>query len=340
MLTLEQLALARKMEKHEKPGGSTAAPALAVEDLSTPVASKTDSVLLTGLHGFCMALADSVPGVSGGTIAFILGFYERLLTALHGLTVHDGILRKQSLMYLLKLGLGWAVGMLAANLALVQVFELHVYFMSSLFLGLTAVSIPMVLHSELATLKRKPWAALFLPLGIAMVVGLVIVRTSAVPWIAINFQRLSPDSVLYLFLSGMIAICAMALPGISGSTLLMVFGVYVPTVYAVGQVMALQFSFLPALLVLAFGAITGLLLFIRTLKKALSNYRPEMIYLILGLMVGSLYAICAGPTTLSVPKEALSLSTFNILGFLLGGIILIVLERLQAKLQPSTRLSY
>ena len=65
---------------------------------------------LTAFHGFCMALADSVPGVSGGTIAFILGFYDRFLDALHQLFGTDKDARRAAVRYLLQLGLGWVVG--------------------------------------------------------------------------------------------------------------------------------------------------------------------------------------------------------------------------------------
>ncbi len=92
-------------------------------------------MILTAIHGFCMALADSVPGVSGGTIAFILGFYDRFLDALHSLFGRDAGLRKAAVLYLLKLGLGWAVGMGACVLALSKLFAAHIYFMSSLFLA-------------------------------------------------------------------------------------------------------------------------------------------------------------------------------------------------------------
>ena len=68
-------------------------------------------MILTAIHGFCMALADSVPGVSGGTIAFILGFYDRFLDALHSLFGKDAGARKSAILYLLKLGVGWALGM-------------------------------------------------------------------------------------------------------------------------------------------------------------------------------------------------------------------------------------
>ena len=63
-------------------------------------------MILTAIHGFCMALADSGPGVSGGTIAFILGFYDRVLNALHSLFGKDADARKSAIIYLLKLGLG------------------------------------------------------------------------------------------------------------------------------------------------------------------------------------------------------------------------------------------
>ena len=99
-------------------------------------------MILTAFHGFCMALADSVPGVSGGTIAFIPGFYERLLDALHGLFRGTGAERKAGLLYLLKLGLGWDAGMAACVVLLSGLFARNIYFMSSLFLGLTACSIP------------------------------------------------------------------------------------------------------------------------------------------------------------------------------------------------------
>ena len=70
-------------------------------------AIKSNFMILTAIHGFCMALADSVPGVSGGTIAFILGFYDRFLDALHSLFGKDNAARRAAIVYLLELGAGW-----------------------------------------------------------------------------------------------------------------------------------------------------------------------------------------------------------------------------------------
>ena len=104
--------------------------------------------MLSAFHGLCMALADSVPGVSGGTIAFILGFYDDLLRALQGLFNGKGPVRRQSLRALLRFGIGWGVGMAACILVLAELFELHVYFMCSLFLGLSAAAFPLVACAE------------------------------------------------------------------------------------------------------------------------------------------------------------------------------------------------
>ena len=105
-------------------------------------------MIITALNGFCMALADSVPGVSEGTIAFILGFYDRFLDSLHALFGKDRAERKAALIYLAKLGAGWGIGMITCVLALSGMFEKNIYFMSSLFLVLTVASLPFIIIAE------------------------------------------------------------------------------------------------------------------------------------------------------------------------------------------------
>lgn len=121
-----------------------------------------------------MALADSVPGVSGGTIAFILGFYDDLLRALHGLFGRDRSVRQQSLRALLRFGAGWAAGMIACILVLAELFELHIYFMCSLFLGLSAAAFPLVLRAERSALRNAARCAPLALLGAALTVGLTL----------------------------------------------------------------------------------------------------------------------------------------------------------------------
>ena len=91
--------------------------------------------LITLLHGFCMALADSVPGVSGGTIAFLMGFYDNFIGSLNALISGSKQERIQAVKYLIKLGIGWVIGFCSSVLVLANVFESHIYRVSSLFIG-------------------------------------------------------------------------------------------------------------------------------------------------------------------------------------------------------------
>lgn len=241
-----------------------------------------------------MALADSVPGVSGGTIAFILGFYDRFLDSLHALFGKDRAERKAALIYLAKLGAGWGIGMITCVLALSGMFEKNIYFMSSLFLVLTVASLPFIIIAERPALKRLG-AAPFTVLGIAIVVGLTALRVGATALGKVSFSLLSPLSLLYIFLAGAVAITAMVLPGISGSSILLIAGVYLPAVQAVKAFLGLDFSVLPGLLALGFGVIAGVGLSIHGIREALRKCRSQMVWLILGLMLGSTYAIANGP---------------------------------------------
>ena len=286
-------------------------------------------MILTAFHGFCMALADSVPGVSGGTIAFILGFYERFLDALHNAFRGTAQTRKAALVYLAKLGCGWVLGMGACVVVLSQLFEQNIYFMSSLFLGLTLCSIPFVAAAERDALKNLRCAA-FLLLGIATVVGLTLLRSTGLGIGAIRYDALQPLQYVYLFLSGAVAITAMVLPGISGSSVLLIAGVYLPTIQAVHSFFRLQLSVVPGLCALGFGILAGVGFSIHSIRAALQHHRSAMVWLILGLMLGSLYAIVNGPASLNTPQPAMTLATFQLPAFLLGAAILLGLNALKA----------
>ncbi len=289
-------------------------------------------MIWTAFNGMCMALADSVPGVSGGTIAFILGFYERLLDSIHGLFrgTHDE--RRDAIRYLVKLGCGWLVGMAVAMTVLAAVLNSGIYLLCSAFLGLTLASIPFIVNQERATMRGHWGCLVFTVIGAAVVVGITLMRQS-MGEVSLDLSALSLVQYLYVFVAGMVAISAMILPGISGSTLLLIFGVYAPTVMGIHQLMSGQLAVLPAILVLALGAVCGLALAIGVVRKALERFRPAMMYLIVGLMIGSLFAITMGPTTLSSAQPALSFSTFNVLAFIAGVGVLLALEAMRRSVE-------
>ena len=285
-------------------------------------------MILTAFHGFCMALADSVPGVSGGTIAFILGFYDRFLDSLHALFGKDGAARREALRYFVKLGAGWVIGMAACVLALSGLFEKNIYFMSSLFLGLTIASLPFIVTAEKIALRRTG-SAPFALLGLFIVVGLTLLRGGSASLGNVSFTALSPLPLAYLFLSGALAITAMVLPGISGSSILLIAGVYLPAIQAIRSFLHLELSVLPGLFALGFGVLAGVAVSIHAIRTALHKYRSQMVWLILGLMLGSLYAIANGPMSLDTPQPPLNIATFDVPAFLLGIAVLLGLEGLR-----------
>ena len=285
-------------------------------------------MIINFIRGLCMALADSVPGVSGGTIAFIMGFYDKFINSLDSLIYGSKKEKIESLKFLIKLGIGWIVGMVLAALVLANLFDKHIYIISSLFLGFVIFAIPLIIKEEKECLKGKYYNIIFTIIGIVLVV-LITILNPVSSNSSVDITKLNFGLIIYLIIAGMVAISAMVLPGISGSTLLLIFGLYISIMTGIKEVLHFNLKYLPALIFFALGVVMGILLVIKILKNALKKFRSATIYLVLGLMLGSIYAIIMGPTTLKVAKSAMSIKTFNILFFIIGGIIIIGLEKLK-----------
>ncbi len=228
--------------------------------------------------GFCMGASDVVPGVSGGTMAFILGIYEELIEAiksfdLKGLRLLLSLkfgpcLDRISWKFLLALGTGILTAIFTLAKLLSWLLENEPVLIWSFFLGLILAS---VLSVSRRIQRWGPGTWLCLAgggLGTYFLVGLVPVATPNDPW--------------FVFLSGALAICAMILPGISGSFILVLLGKYHYVLEAVNQR-----DFLVLALVGA-GACAGLASFSRLLGWLLRHYHDLMVAGLTGLMVGSL----------------------------------------------------
>lgn len=295
-------------------------------------------ILLDMIRGFCMALADSVPGVSGGTIAFLMGFYDKFINSLNDIVGKNHRKRKEAAIFLFKLLSGWAIGFILSALVLGNVFGTHIYSISSLFLGFIIFAIPIIVKEEKETLKGKYINILFTLLGIGIVILISVLNpASGGEGIKVDVANLNIGIILYVFVAAMIAICAMVLPGISGSTLLLIFGLYVPIISAIKDVLHFKLEYLPILIIFGLGVITGILTTIKLIKKALQKYRTQTIYFILGLMVGSIYPVILGPTTLEVPQEALSIKTFSILFFLIGGVVIFGMQKFKEMVEKNSK---
>ncbi len=287
-------------------------------------------IILIG--GALMALANTVPGVSGGTIALIMGFYDRFIGSIDDLIFGKKKERLEALRFLVPLAIGMVVAFIPAVLVLSSIFESHIYVLSSLFFGLTLFAFPVVILEEKETFRHyRAWHLLFLVIGLAIVAGITFCRTSGT-FGTINTESFSLGLGFYSFVCGAVGVSAMVLPGMSGSTLLLIFGMYNPVIDGISSILKLDFSPLPMILCFGVGVIFGFVVIVKLLKKCLARFRSQSVHLVLGMMLGSLYAIVMGPQTLDVPQDPLSFSNITVgcvIAFVVGGLIIVGLQLLK-----------
>lgn len=241
--------------------------------------------LLLALKGVCMGSADIIPGVSGGTIALITGIYEDLLAAIKSMDLRmlrrlaalnfKGALSGFHFRFLLSLFLG--VGLAVITLARLMNYLIHVHPVPtwSLFFGLIAASIWVVGR------KVERWT-----LGIA--IGLA--AGAAAGYTIVNLvPAVTPETLDFVFLSGVVAICAMILPGISGAFILLILGKYEFITATLKNPFLL--SNLEIIAVFLGGCVVGLAGFTRVLKYLLEHYHGLALAFLTGLMAGSMRKI-------------------------------------------------
>lgn len=239
--------------------------------------------------GFMMGSADIVPGVSGGTIAFIMGIYKRLVESIK--TVSGQTLKhlvklnfKQALnsipyTFLIPLLLGIATAIISLAGIISHLLETQPIGIWSFFFGLVLASI-WIVSQRINSFTPSIIVSLTISAIIAyFIVGLVPVQTS--------------ESLLAFFISGAIAICAMILPGVSGSFMLVIMGKYAQVLEAVTQRDLLTLS------VFFLGALVGLALFSRLLSYLFKHYHDLLVAALTGLMLGSLRRIWPYKDTVS-----------------------------------------
>ena len=257
--------------------------------------------LYTAFAGLTMGAADVVPGVSGGTMAFIMGIYEELVDALKAfnwrllimllrLRFRDAV-AAVPWRFLAVLGAGITVSLLVLAGPIGWLLDHHPVPLFAFFLGLVLASIVTVA----ARLRWSLTAVLCLLLGAGLAYWLVGLVPMAMP-----------HDVVTLFLSGAAAVTAMILPGISGAFILLVLGQYEFVIDAVRDR-----DFL-AILPLAKGAICGILPFVRILSWLLRRHHQITIALLIGFMVGSLRKIWPFKAVVSGDGEVLVLREVNV----------------------------
>lgn len=234
--------------------------------------------IVLALKGCAMGMADVVPGVSGGTIAFISGIYEELLDSIRSVDAAALRLllrfrlaefwRHINGRFLLPVLLGIAVAIFSLARLMTYLLTNHPIAIWSFFFGLIVASALLVARQ----IGRWDWRTV-----LAFAVG-----AAAAWWITVATPAETPDDWWFVMLSGAIAICAMILPGISGAFILLLLGKYQYIMHAVGE-----FD-IPVIAVFVIGAAAGIISFSHLLSWLLKHWHDVTVAVLMGFMVGSL----------------------------------------------------
>ena len=293
------------------------------------------TIVLSVARGFVMGAADIVPGVSGGTVALIFGIYDRLIASIRAGALALGNLVKADFTeagkwfgkvdwtFILSLG----AGILLAVVSLASVLEVllidQAVLMSALFLGLVAGSIVITWQM----IKTHSLSNLMIVAGVGVGVFMFLGFRSGTTEEAI--AQIADPALWAFFGAGAIAICAMILPGISGSFLLVLMGMYAPVLAAVTS---RDFVSLGVFLI---GAVIGLGLFSQVLYKALATHHDAVLASLIGLMAGSMRVLWPWP--FGVDSTALGTPDSYVVGSIalavVAFVVVIVVARFAQRLE-------
>ena len=234
--------------------------------------------IVLALKGCAMGMADVVPGVSGGTIAFISGIYEELLDSIRSVNATAlKLLLKLRLgefwrhingNFLLPVLLGIAIAIFSLARLMTYLLTYHPIAIWSFFFGLIVASALLVAR------QIGHWNV--------RTVAACLVGAAAAWWITIATPTETPDTWWFIMLSGAIAICAMILPGISGAFILLLLGKYQYIMQAVGDLN------IPVIVIFVVGAAAGIISFSHLLSWLLKHWHDVTVSVLMGFMVGSL----------------------------------------------------
>ncbi|RIN30907.1 DUF368 domain-containing protein [Staphylococcus succinus] len=245
-------------------------------------------------RGFAMGTSDLVPGVSGGTIALLLGIYNDFIRSI------SGIFSKrfwESLKFLIPIALGMLIAIGSLSKLINFLLNTHPIPTLLFFVGLILGIIPYLLKTS--RFKQTFTAKHYMLVVLGMIIIVVITLLNNGNKHAGETLTFSTSLFIKYFIAGVCASSAMLLPGISGSFMLLVFGAYGTIMYAISEFLSFNFNAIPILLTVGLGIIAGFLLSSKAIQYLL-NYHSSLTYaLIIGFVVGSLYAVFPGlPTSI------------------------------------------
>ncbi|KAF47791.1 DUF368 domain-containing protein [Staphylococcus aureus] len=272
------------------------------------------------LKGFAMGTSDLVPGVSGGTIALLLGIYNQFIASI------SGIFSRRfwpSFTFLIPIIIGMLLAMGSlSNLFNYLLSQHHIptmFFFGGLIIGIVPYLLKISNYKTSFTTKHYMMAIA----GIAILIVITLMNNGDKH--AGETLTLSTGLIIKYFIAGMCASSAMLLPGISGSFMLLVFGVYGTVMLAISEFVKLNFAGLPILLAVGFGVLAGFIISSKIIQYFLTHHKLMTFALIIGFVVGSLFAVFPGlPTNIVMWFVSLVV-------FIIGFIVSLTLGRITAE---------
>ncbi|HDD0208748.1 TPA: DUF368 domain-containing protein [Staphylococcus aureus] len=272
------------------------------------------------LKGFAMGTSDLVPGVSGGTIALLLGIYNQFIASI------SGIFSRRfwpSFTFLIPIIIGMLLAMGSlSNLFNYLLSQHHIptmFFFGGLIIGIVPYLLKISNYKTSFTTKHY----MMVIAGIAILIVITLMNNGDKH--AGETLTLSTGLIIKYFIAGMCASSAMLLPGISGSFMLLVFGVYGTVMLSISEVVKLNFAGLPILLAVGFGVLAGFIISSKIIQYFLTHHKLMTFALIIGFVVGSLFAVFPGlPTNIVMWFVSLVV-------FIIGFIVSLTLGRITAE---------
>ncbi|EOD8512681.1 TPA: DUF368 domain-containing protein [Staphylococcus aureus] len=272
------------------------------------------------LKGFAMGTSDLVPGVSGGTIALLLGIYNQFIASI------SGIFSRRfwpSFTFLIPIIIGMLLAMGSlSNLFNYLLSQHHIptmFFFGGLIIGIVPYLLKISNYKTSFTTKHY----MMVIAGIAILIVITLMNNGDKH--AGETLTLSTSLIIKYFIAGMCASSAMLLPGISGSFMLLVFGVYGTVMLAISEVVKLNFAGLPILLAVGFGVLAGFIISSKIIQYFLTHHKLMTFALIIGFVVGSLFAVFPGLSTNIV------MWFVSLVVFIIGFIVSLTLGRITAE---------
>lgn len=272
------------------------------------------------LKGFAMGTSDLVPGVSGGTIALLLGIYNQFISSI------SGIFSRRfwpSFTFLIPIIIGMLLAMGSlSNLFNYLLSQHHIptmFFFGGLIIGIVPYLLKISNYKTSFTTKHY----MMVIAGIAILIVITLMNNGDKH--AGETLTLSTSLIIKYFIAGMCASSAMLLPGISGSFMLLVFGVYGTVMLAISEVVKLNFTGLPILLAVGFGVLAGFIISSKIIQYFLTHHKLMTFALIIGFVVGSLFAVFPGLPTNIVMRFV------SLVVFIIGFIVSLTLGRITAE---------